>query len=372
MRATKAIIHLDCLKANIESIRRKIGPRVRICVPIKADAYGHGATRVAVAAIRAGAACLAVASVQEGIELRESGIVAPILLLSLPLLEELPAVVEHHLTLMVSDADIAEALDIEAQRQCEIADVHIKIDTGMGRIGCNPCEAAELATFISTCDSLRYTGTASHFSAADSVNPDDIAYTKHQISIFKDAVEKIKAAGIDPGIIHIANSGAVILHEDSYFDMVRPGLLIYGYPPIESMANTVPVKPVMEIVTNIVFTKQVKKGDYVSYGRTWQAREDTVLATLPIGYADGLPRALSSHFSVCINGTRYPLVGRICMDQCMVDLGLNPPVSRWDQVTVFGGEDASFDAADIAKKLETIPYEITCNINKRVPRVYLG
>jgi alanine racemase len=371
MRATKAVIHLDCLRGNIESIRQKTGPKVGICVPIKADAYGHGATRVAVAAIRAGAVCLAVASVQEGIELRESGIVAPILLLSLPLLEELSAVVEHHLTLMVSDTDIAEALDIEAQKQCEIADVHIKIDTGMGRIGCNPCEAAELAIFISTCDSLRYTGTASHFSVADSVNPDDIAYTKKQISIFKDAVSQIKAAGIDPGIIHIANSGAVVLHEDSYFDMVRPGLLIYGYPPVESMAF--PVKPVMEIVTNIVFMKSVKKGDYVSYGRTWQASEDTVLATLPIGYADGLPRALSGKLSVCINGKLYPLAGRICMDQCMVDLGKNPAVKRWDEVSIFGpaSVNTAQSAADIAKKLNTIPYEITCNINKRVPRVYL-
>ncbi len=372
MRATKAVIHLDCLKENIASIRRKIGPKVGICVPIKADAYGHGAVRVAVAAIRAGAAYLAVASVQEGIELRESGIVAPILLFSLPLPEELPAVAEHHLTLMITDKEFAEEAASAAQEKDEIANVHIKIDTGMGRIGCRPEDAAELAAFIASCKSLRYAGTASHFSVSDSACPDDIAYTKQQIALFKDAVSRIKSAGIDPGILHIANSGGVVLHEDSYFDMVRPGLLMYGYPPAESMADAVPVKPVMELVTNIVFMKQVKKGDYVSYGRTWQATEDAVLATLPIGYADGLPRALSGKFSVCIKGKLYPLAGRICMDQCMVDLGKNPPVNRWDEVSVFGGADASFDAADIAKKLDTIPYEITCNINKRVPRVYIN
>jgi alanine racemase len=376
MRATKAVIHLDRLQLNIELIRKKVGPKVGICVPIKADAYGHGATRVAVAAIRAGAGSLAVASVQEGIELRESGIVAPILLLSLPILEELPAVVKHRLTSLVPDAEFAKALALAAKEQGEIADVHLKIDTGMGRIGCNIDEAAQLAASITSCKSLRYTGTASHLSVADSTQSDDIAYTKKQIALFQEAVAKIKAAGIDPGIVHIANSGAIVLHEDSYFDMVRPGLLMYGYPPIESMAETVPVKPVMELVTNIVFMKNVKKGDYISYGRTWQASEDTVLATLPIGYADGLPRTLSGNFSVCIHGKLYPLAGRICMDQCMVDLGINPPVSRWDQVSIFGGADTCCDtvqsAADIAKKLGTIPYEITCNINKRVPRVYIN
>ncbi len=366
------MIHLDRLKANIESIRTKIGSRVAICVPIKADGYGHGAVRVAVAAIRSGAACLAVASVQEGIELRESGIVAPILLLSLPVLEELPAVAEHRLTLLVPDKEFAKEAAAAAQHQDEILRVHIKVDTGMGRIGCSPGDTPELAKYIVSCKSLCYAGTASHLSAADSDNPDDIAYTKKQISLFKDAVSGIKAAGIDPGIVHMANSGGVVLHEDSYFDMVRPGLLVYGYPPIESIADMVPVNPVMELITNIVFIKKVKKGDFISYGRIWQAPEDTTIATLPVGYADGLPRALSGDFSVCINGTMYPVVGRICMDQCMVDLGKNPPVNRWDQVSLFGGLDGSLDAAGVAKKLDTIPYEITCNINKRVPRVYLG
>lgn len=371
MRATKAIIHLDCLQKNIQSIRNKIGSQVGICVPIKADAYGHGSVHVAVTAIRSGAGCLAVAGVQEGIELRESGIVAPILLLSLPLLEELPAVIKHRLTLMIPDKTFAEAVSEAAREQGEIADIHIKIDTGMGRIGCTAEHAADLAKYIMSCKSLRYAGTASHLSSADSDKNDDIAYTKKQIALFEESIFRIKETGIDPGIIHIANSGGVVLHEDSYFNMVRPGLLIYGYPPIESMAEKVPVKPVMELRTNIVFMKQVKKGDYISYGRTWQAKEDTVIATLPIGYADGLPRALSGRFSVCINGKLYPIVGRICMDQCMVDLGQNPPVNRWDEVSVFGGGDTLLNAADIAKILNTIPYEITCNINKRVPRVYV-
>jgi alanine racemase len=179
----------------------------------------------------------------------------------------------------------------------------------------------------------------------------------------------VKSAGFDPGVVHAANSGAVLVHEDSYFDMVRPGILLYGYAPAEKLERkNYAIQPVMELVTNIVFIKTVRKGEAVSYGGTWTAIADTRIATLPVGYGDGLPRLLSSNHSVRIQCRTYPLVGRICMDQCMVDLGDDPDIKRWDEVTVFGGKADS--AAVIAAKLSTIPYEITSNINKRVPRIY--
>jgi alanine racemase len=194
-------------------------------------------------------------------------------------------------------------------------------------------------------------------------------YTKEQLSRFAGAVAAIRAAGIDPGLVHAANTVALAYHGDAFFDMVRPGILLYGYAPAGA-EKTLPVQPVMELTSSVVFIKRVRKGDSVSYGRTWIADRDTTIATIPVGYGDGLPRRLSGQgFKVRINGAWYPLAGRICMDQCMLDLGPDTAALRWDSVTLFGGDALS--AADIAKTLGTISYEITCGINKRVPRVYI-
>jgi alanine racemase len=373
MRATRAIIHLGKLKANIAAIRTRVGSSTRICVPIKADAYGHGAIRVAVAAIRSGADHLAVASAQEGVELRESGIVAPILLLSLPLPEELPLVVAHRITPLVSDADFARELSAVAvaSPEAEKVLVHLKVDTGMGRVGCRPEDAAALARTVSALPQLSIAGTATHLAVSDSLDPTDIAYTEKQISAFRNAVESIRSAGIDPGIIHAASSGGVALHPSSWFDMVRPGILVFGYPAAPGLEDRVPVEPVMELDTRIVFIKKVYAGESISYGRSWVAERDTVVATLPIGYADGLPRRLSGNMRVLIKDTSYPVIGRICMDQCMVDLGPDSGVQRWDRAVLFGPDPRGPSAADWARQLETIPYEITCAIDRRVPRVYL-
>lgn len=372
MRATKAIIHLDNLKKNIETVRGHIGPEPLICMPVKADGYGHGGVSIAETAIRSGAAFLAVATVQEGAELRKAGISAPILLFSIPLPEELDEMIEARLIPFIADRECAEALAAEAAKAGVLQPVHIKIDTGMGRVGCPPEEAADLARFIASLKSLQYEGTATHLAIADSAAPEGIAATRKQLDRFNTAVESIKKAGLDPGIVHAANSGAVLLHPEASFNMVRPGIMLYGYPPAGELSARLPLEPVMELVTRIVFIKKVKKGEAVSYGGTWIAPEDRVIGTLPIGYGDGLPRSLSGNFQVLIQGTLYPLVGRICMDQCMVDLGPATEVNRWDRVTVFGGHEGALNAGDIATKVNTIPYEITCDINKRVPRVYTG
>ena len=365
MRATRALIHLDRFRWNVQAVRERVGPRCRVCVPVKADAYGHGAVRIAETALAAGASHLAVAAVSEGAELRDAGIGAPILLLSQALPGETPDILHYRLSPLVSDREYAEQLARAASAAGKCCPVHLKIDTGMGRLGCTPEEAPGLAAFIAAEKSLEYAGTATHLAAADSTLPGDRAFTGEQLTRFRGAVEQIRAAGIDPGIVHAANSGGVLLHADSWLDMVRPGILLYGY---NLTGTEFPVKPVMELVSAIVFIKKVKQGEKLSYGRTWTSLRDTTIATIPAGYGDGLPRLLSGNWQVLIRGQSYPLAGRICMDQCLVDLGPETELPRWEAVTVFGG--AAPSAAEAAARLHTIPYEITCNINKRVPRVY--
>jgi alanine racemase len=344
-------------------------------VAVKADAYGHGAAAIARASLAAGASFLGIARAGEGAALREGGIDAPILLFSQPLPEEIPEIIKNRLIPLVSDGEFAAMLDHSAAESGVRLPVHLKIDTGMGRMGCPPAQAAAVARQIAACAALEYAGTATHLAVSDSAAPDDRAFTERQIARFNEALDGIRAAGLNPGIVHAANSGAIILHPGAWFDMVRPGILLYGYKAVEEADAGLSLppllaEPVMELRTNVVLIKQVKKGETVSYGRTWAAPQDTEVAVLPVGYADGLPRLASNQWQAVIGGKTYPLVGRICMDQCMVDIGPGPTVRRWDEATLFGGPAPS--AAVLAGRIGTIPYEITCNINKRVPRVYEG
>jgi alanine racemase len=370
MNATKAIIRLDHFLDNLKAVQEQIGSGRRICVPIKADAYGHGALAIARASLSAGVYCFSVAKIQEGIILREAGISAPILLFSQALPDEIPEIIKNRLTPLVSDGEFADLLDKAASESGIRLPVHLKIDTGMGRMGCAAAESPVLAKKIASSTGLSYAGTATHFAVSDSTSSDDRAYTEKQIASFNEALAGIRAAGLDTGIVHAANSGAIILHPGAWFDMVRPGILLYGYNELNAPCSLLQVKPVMELRSNVVFTRQLKKGETISYGRTWAAPQDTVIAVLPVGYADGLPRLASNKWQTVIRGKSYPLAGRICMDQCMVDLGPNPEVRRWDEAVIFGGPAPS--AAELARCIGTISYEITCNINKRVPRIYEG
>jgi alanine racemase len=377
MRSTRVIISLDILRANVRAVRERVGPRPLICFPVKADGYGFGAIRVSRAALSAGAQYLAVATVTEGIELRQASIPAPIFVFSIPTLCEIPALIEADLIPFVSDREfIAELARVAASAGKRIQ-VHLKIDTGMGRIGCTPDSAAALAALIAASPALEYAGTATHFAVADSFAEEDIRYTKCQISCFKKALDSIREAGVNPGIVSAANSGAVVLHEDAFFDMVRPGILLYGYPvkpPTDwgspaAIELVQAIKPFAEWVTQIAFVKKVPAGQAISYGCLWRAPRETNIATLTLGYADGLRRDLAGKMSVWIQGKAFPLVGRICMDQCMVDVGENE-FERGTKVTIMGGDAPH--AGDIAALVGTIPYEITCGINKRVVRDYIN
>ena len=371
MRATRAQVHLGVLKKNVEAIRAYIGSKPLICMVVKTDAYGHGAVKVAEEGLRAGAAFLGVATVDEGAELRKAGISAPIFLFSIPSIEELDALVSNKITPFISDGEFAEAVNSAAGKAGIKLPVHIKIDTGMGRVGCRPEDAAKLALYITSLKSLHYEGTLTHFARADSKAAEAINFTKKQLVIFNEALEEIRKAGLDTGIVHAANSGAILLHKDSYFDMVRPGVILYG-SPTDELTDICPTKPVMELVSYVSFIKKVKKGTPISYNGTWTAPEDRIIGTIPIGYGDGLPRRLTNNYQVLIAGKLYPLVGNICMDQCMVDLGAVSDVNRWEKVTVFGGNEGALHASDIASKANTILQEVTCGINKRVPRIYFN
>jgi len=369
LQAARAIIHLDNLRGNIRAARDRAGPHPKICFPVKADAYGHGAVPVSRCALEAGVEYLAVATLSEGAELRAAGIGAPILLLSQALPEDLPGVVSQELIPFVSDGEFIGEAARAAKLTGKKLTVHLKVDTGMRRLGCRPEDAATLAEKIASSSGLSLGGIATHLSVADSPEPDHIAYTKGQLHSFREAVDAVKQAGIDPGIVHAANSGALVFHEDSFLDMIRLGIFLYGYPPSGAPAG-ISARPLMEFRSKVVLVKKLKAGESASYGNTWIAAEDTFIGVIPGGYADGFRRGLSNNHSALIRGKAYPVVGRICMDQFMVNLGPEPEVRRWDDAVIFG--PGFITAGDIAEKLSTIPYEITCSINKRVPREYVG
>ncbi|MBO5137307.1 MAG: alanine racemase [Spirochaetaceae bacterium] len=381
MRATFANIYLDNLCHNIEQVKNNIPNNTKICLPVKADAYGHGAVSVAKTALECNVSYLAVAAVAEGIQLRKAGIQSPILVLSLPHPSEFDEIIDNNLTPSVFDTQIIDMLDSVAAEHKKILSVHLKIDTGMGRIGCLPSNSTFLAESIAAKKWLKLEGVFTHFSVADSLIPEDIEYTKKQIDLFVDSVQKIKSIGIQISLCHCANSAAIFAYPQAAFDMVRPGIVSYGYYPgditkeyLDSIGKNITLKPVMELRSRLVSIRHFSDGEYISYGRKWQTKEDCDVGVLPLGYADGLLRRYGKNLRISINGNTYPLCGRICMDQCMTLLGKNHNIDRWTEAIIFGPKDkgAFQDASDIANFSDTIPYEITCGIDKRVPRIYLG
>ncbi|MDA3957864.1 alanine racemase [Oceanispirochaeta sp.] len=369
-RATRAVIHLDHIIHNLECIKQLTGGDKKICIAVKADAYGHGALEISRKALDWGVDFLAVATVYEGIILRKAGIDAPLILFGFALDEEIPEIVSHGFTPFVGDAAYAARLDEEAFRQGVILNVHMKIDTGMGRIGVSPEGAPLLAENLVEMKNLKLEGVCTHLPVSDSPLEDDLHFTEELIGLLIRTFEAVRAKGIDPGIIHAANSGAIITHPEAHFDMVRPGICLYGYYPDHRMVKTVDFKPVMDLVSRLSFLKKVQKGSPISYGRTWLAPEDTWIATIPAGYADGYNRLLSSRGRVLVKGKSCLVTGRVCMDQFMIDLGAETEAVLFDEVLLFGGAEGGMTAGDIAALAGTIPYEITCNINKRVPRDY--
>ena len=378
MRGTRAVIHLDNLEHNIKEIKKVIGDKVLVCLPVKADAYGHGAVPVAKRAVECGVDFLAVATVDEGIELRAAGIEVPVLLFSIPDDAEMEALVRNNLTPFVSGESfilkLEKAAAVFSSAAGKAFPVHLKVETGMGRTDCRPEDALKLASLIVECPSLRLEGVATHFAVSDSADREDVLFTRKQTEIFSGVIEGLRSAGINPGIIHASSSGGVVFHPEAWFSMVRPGILAYGYPPSKDAGGKLDLKPVMELQSEVVFVKDCEKGTSISYGRTWTSPRDCKIATVCIGYADGIRRDLAPGLSVEIGGMSCPVRGRICMDQLMVevpsDLPGNAGPSPGDTAVIFGPPPCLYSAADLAETAGTIPYEITCGIGPRVPRIY--
>ncbi len=371
-RATRALIHLDNLSHNVTRIKQTIPDGTMICASVKAEAYGHGFNVIHQHLRGMGVEYLGVATPWEGQLLRQAGDEGAIILYGPSSAEEIPIALQAGLHLMVTDRTYLDALAGElGKSEKKNWRVHLKVDTGMGRVGCQPGEALEMARLLDESPLFNLTGLATHFPVGDSEKTDDRDFTRSQMKTLWKIADEIKAAGINPGIIHAANSGGIALHVSDIAQgmMVRPGIALYGYgPPLPGLA---PQKPVMELVTKITALKKVPTGTSVSYGRTWSARENTWIATIPVGYADGYSRILSNKVEVLINGDRYPVVGTICMDQCMVNLGPEMDSKVGDEVTLFGPDTSGPDAEEIAGLMGTISYEVTCGISARVPRIYI-
>jgi len=371
IRSTRACIHLEALRGNLGNIKSAVPPGTAICAAVKANAYGHGVLPVAEVLRASGVEVLGVSSPFEGAELRKGGDTGRILLFGPTVPGEIALSIDSGLEIMVTGKTYLQSIEevLSTMPGLKNVPVHLKVDTGMGRVGCLPEEAAGLARKIAAHPGLSFAGTATHFPVADSPEPEDLEFTGKQIAKLKSVVEEIRSAGVDPGVIHAANSGGIALSSDASFGMVRPGISLYGYGV--PLKTGIPLKPVMELKTRITAIKKIPAGTSVSYGRTWISDRETWIATLPIGYADGYPRMLSNRTEVLIAGKRYGIAGTVCMDQTMVVLGEKTDIKINDEVILFGGNPAGPDAGELAEIAGTIPYEITCGITARVPRVYV-
>jgi alanine racemase len=363
-------INLDNLAHNIRSIR-KISNCDEIIAVVKADAYGHGAIDVVSELIENGANSLAVAVISEAVELRKIGVEAPILILGFTSPAHFSELLKYDVEQSVFSYDYAELLSKESGKNFKKAKIHICVDTGMGRIGFLPNEESIQDVYkISTLPNIKIEGIFSHFSTADET---DKSYAIEQMEKFDYFCERLNELGVSLGKKHIGNSAAAIDLPNSHFNAIRPGIVLYGYYPSNEVdRNQIELKPVMQLKTNIVHIKKVPKGFSVGYGRSFITKTESIIATLPVGYADGYTRALNGKAKVIVKGEFSPVVGKICMDQCMIDVSHIKNVSIGDEVILIGSSgDKKFDADDMAEVLGTISYEVICMISRRVPRVYI-
>lgn len=367
--ATHARIHLGNIRDNLATIRKAVGPERKILIAVKANAYGHGAVEVSRMAERTGLVdALGVATVPEGLELRRAGLSLPILKLGPTFPWEMEAAVEGGLTLALCSLAEAEALARVAPSADRRAKVHLKLDTGMGRVGVTPDEAPALAKALLDRPGIEVEGVFTHLPVSDEADP---TFTRAQIERFRAAADAVQGILGRRLIVHCANSGAVLGHPEGWMDLVRPGVMIYGFYPDSQTPRTLPLKPGMSLFTRLAYIKRVAAGTSIGYGRTWIAPRDTWIGTFPAGYADGFNRLFSNRGRVLIGGRSYPIVGRVCMDQSMVDLGPETTARVGDEVVLLGRSgDQEITAYEWAEKLGTITYEVTCQINVRVTRIY--
>ncbi len=365
-RPTWVEVDRTALRWNARQVRRLIGPRVKFLAIVKANAYGHGAVPCSRVLLAAGADALGVATVEEGIELRTAGIRVPIVILGLTQPAEAQRILLHDLQPAVTTWPQVRALVAVARRLKKNVAVHIKVDTGMGRIGLSPDAARTFFERVRLLPELRVAGLFTHFAHADGK---DRQWVDRQVARLH-AV----AHHLDRGtLLHAANSAAVIKFPDTHIDMVRPGLMLYGLYPSPTLRSRVKLKPVLSWKTQVIELKQVPAGTGLSYNHTFVTKRASLIATLPVGYADGFSRGLSNCGQVLVRGQRCPVVGRVCMDMCLVDVTRVAGVALGDEVVLIGRQrSAELPVEVMAATLDTITYEIVCTVGARVPRVYLG
>lgn len=364
-RPTRILVDLDALTHNLRSIRTHT--RVPVMAIVKANAYGHGLVPVALHLQAQGVEQLGVAFVEEGVALRQAGVAVPILVLGGIFGPQVAQFIVHDLEITVSSLDKLRQVEAAAQALGRKAVIHLKVDTGMERIGVHSYSAHALIEAAVASRWCLLKGIYSHLACADEPRSPMTAW---QLERFGEACAYIERIGAPMPLRHLANSGGVLHFPDTWLDMVRPGIVLYGVMPDPASLRTVDIRPVMSLVSQVVYFKVVKAGNPISYGATWTPERDTRVVTVPIGYGDGYPRSLSSRGEVLIRGRRYPVVGRVCMDQFMVDIGQD---SAWneDEVVLIGSQgDETIGAEELATLAGTIPYELLVGLNERIPREY--
>jgi len=367
-RPTLCFIDHEALRWNLRQIRSKVGAGVKILSMVKANGYGHGAAAVSQTLASVGGDAFGVATLEEGAELRQAGIHKPILVLAGAYVEQLEQFLTHDLTPVIHEIDGARAFEAAAQRRGKKLNVHLKIDSGMGRLGVPAAEPDSWIPELKKFTALDLEGVFSHFSHAESVEGD---YTRQQLDMFERMIQLLRAEGLAPRLVHFANSAATITLPAAYFDMVRPGIMLYGVYPSPAMASYITLKPVLSWKTKILQLKKVPTGTSISYGQTFITNRESMIATLPIGYADGYQRLLSNRGEVLVGGRRAPVVGRVCMDLTMIDVTDIRNVQQGDEVVLLGRQsDAEISADEMAAWANTISYEILTSIGARVPRIH--
>ena len=368
---THVQIHLDNIRRNLELVRSRIGPERKFLLPVKGNAYGYGAVVIASMVQRTGLAdWFGVATIPEGIELRDAGIRLPILKFSPAFPEEMGAAVDNGITLAVCDPANIMALQAVCKEKDAKARVHLKVDTGLGRIGVAASDAPGLALLIEKdCPNIHLEGVFSHFAVSDLAT--GASYTEEQITVFKKAVGEISAAlGRTPELLHCANSGGVMRHENGWMNMVRSGQVPFGW--LDTLPDGIKLYPGISFHTRISFLKRIKEGMRIGYGLTWGAEEDTWIGSMPVGYGDGLNRLFSNHGRVLVKGKSYPIVGLICMDQTMINLGPVTDVKVGDEAVLLGRSgDEEITIREYAEALKTVPWEFTSLYSPRVKRIYV-
>ncbi|MCM8800611.1 MAG: alanine racemase [Candidatus Omnitrophica bacterium] len=364
-RPTWAEINLNNLVYNFKEIKKFLNPDTKIMVTVKADAYGHGIIRIAKKLVECGVDYLGVASIDEGISLREAGMKIPILVLGMVLKKDIPALFEYNLTTTLCSEDLAEALNNMAKLKNKSINVHIKIDTGMGRLGVLYKDAEKFVKKVKRLSFINIEGIFTHFPLADT----DRNFTLSQINQFISLIKNLEKQSIYIPLKHAANSIGIIEYPLSHLNMVRPGLIIYGLYPKKNI--NIKLKPLLSLKTKIVYFKRVPKGYGISYGHDYITKKETTIVVLPIGYGDGYPRNLSNLAPVLIKGRRFKISGRICMDQIMVDIG-DLPVRLNEEVVLIGKQGKSnITVEELALLSGTIPYEIVCGLGNRITRIYI-